>query len=138
MMEEKTMKELRALARNRRIKCYYRMPKKELIEALERMKNIPEGVPALNEAKLDKWLDSLEGIPTILKREFKDWLNNNLVIQQKRKDPYECPHGNLKYFCKVCVGSQICLHNKQKSFCESCGGYQIYEHKKQELKCRDC
>ena len=77
-MEKQSLKELRALARNKRMKGYYRMRKKELIDALEQMKDIPEGVPALNKDQLDKLLDSLEGMPTQLKLELKDWMEDNI------------------------------------------------------------
>ena len=137
-MEEQTLKELRALAKERRIKGCCRMIKEELIEALERTKNLPEGVLPVNEAQLDKWLDSLEGIPTVLKLEFKDWMDNNLVIKKRRKDPKICPHGVLKYYCVPCGGSQICIHGKQRSFCVLCGGSQICIHNKQKAFCVPC
>ena len=127
------MKELKALTRKRRIKGYYRMRKAELIEALERTKNLPEGVLAVNEAQLYKWLDSLEGIPTVLKLEF-----NNLVIKKRRNDSTLCTHGVVKYFCKACKGSQICPHNRHKAFCVPCGGSQICKHNKRKGRCKEC
>ena len=137
-MEKQSLKELRTLARNKRMKGYHQMRKKELIDALEQMKDIPEGVPALNKDQLNKLLDSFDGMPTQLKLELKDWMDSNIVIKQRCNYPILCPHGVVKYFCKACGGSQICPHNRQKATCVPCGGSQICEHKKQKAGCKDC
>ena len=137
VMERQTLRELRALAKMRRIRYYYRMTKAELIEALKRTKELTEGMLPVTEEKLNEWLDSLEGMPALLKPEFIDWAENNLLIR-KRPIPEMCTHGTVKYFWKLCVGSQICPHNKQKAYCVPCGGSQICKHKKRKELCREC
>ena len=137
-MEKQSLKELRTIARNKRMKGYHEMRKKELIDALEQMKDIPEGVPVLNKNQLNKLLDSFDGMPTQLKLELEDWMDNNIVIKQRCKKSRICPHGIVEYFCKDCGGKGICPHNKQKAFCIECGGSQICEHEKQKSSCKDC
>ena len=51
---------------------------------------------------------------------------------------YTCIHGNLKYFCKECGGSQICEHDKIKYVCKMCKGSQICEHDRVKYRCKEC
>ena len=119
-MENKTVKELKSLAKDRGIPRYYRMRKAELIEALGNTPQSPISVSNTSSNILD------EPIPEI-----------NVPILDKTTTN-KCLHGKVKYYCKDCEGSQICSHNRRKTRCRECNGGSICEHKRVRYLCKDC
>ena len=83
-------------------------------------------------------------------------MENNKVKFNSSSRKYYCEHGELKYRCSLCGGSQLCVHgrikynyrecfgsetcshSKQKAFCIVCGGSQICSHNKQKSQCKKC
>lgn len=63
---------------------------------------------------------------------------SNGILVQKNILVLILIHGNLKYACKDCGGSQLCLHNQPKYKCKSCKGSSISEHDRQKYACKDC
>ena len=108
VFEKINVEHMRELGKEYGIKKYYWMNRHELIEEL-------------NDINLD--LDKLKAI---------------IVKITPTTKKYECIHGNFKYQCKECHGSQICNHNRIKSCCKECKGGSICEHKRNRYICKDC
>ena len=108
-MEQKNVKELKLLAKERGIPRYYWLRRAQLIEALDNV--------LTQKVNKDKIIED---------------------ITQLKNNKYKCIHGKIKYCCKLCSGSQICIHGKIKYRCKECGGSQICEHGKQKQQCKEC
>ena len=125
-MEKQTVKELKALAKERGIKGYYKLRKADLIEALGKL-----------EAMTPPPAELIEGLPpprNIVSNTSSSILDEPIPEINARK----CPHGKVKYYCKDCHGSQICPHNHRKSYCKVCNGSSFCEHKRVRYLCKDC
>ena len=107
-MENIKVKDLKALAKERGIKGYYKMRKAELIQALT-----PVSDPSQPDIVYD--LININSPPTAS-------TTKKPIKKTKLK---RCPHGKQKHYCKECGGSQICPHERIKRYCKECGGKQI-------------
>lgn len=64
---------------------------------------------------------------------------NTYCVMMKTKRRYKrCVHGNSKYYCKQCPGTQICQHQRVRRTCKDCGGSAICQHNRIRSLCKDC
>jgi len=57
---------------------------------------------------------------------------------EKSRIKNKCPHGIVKYYCKICGGGGVCIHSKIKAECVDCGGSGVCHHNKLKSQCVDC
>ena len=100
-MENLKVKDLKALAKERGIKGYYKLRKAELIKLIE---------------ELD--LIEFESIKTYSKK------CSHKIREKSCKHCGICIHDRVLYMCKECKecggGKGICEHDKQKRYCKEC------------------
>ena len=114
-MENFKVKDLKALAKAKGIKGYYRMRKAELIKVIE-----------------ESVLIEFESIETYGKK------CSHKIREKSCKHCGICIHDRVKYMCKECGGKGICEHNRVKYTCKECGGKGICKHDKQKHFCKEC
>ena len=166
-MENLKVKDLKALAKEKGIKGYYRMRKAVLIEVLSTVndsseiyetandQSIPEvniPIPAPSRVTQIKNLVAApvkSVIPYLIKNSLyehiEDLTKPKETVKESPKpavasDPYNwrCSHGKDKALCKECGGWRICTHGKFKPYCRECGGSMICPHGKDKSYCKDC
>ena len=49
-----------------------------------------------------------------------------------------CPHGLVKYVCKVCNPGSFCKHGRYKYTCRECGGSSVCAHNRRKRTCKEC
>ena len=118
-MENLKVKELKALAKERGIKGYYRMRKAELIQALT-----PVGDPSQTDIVYD--LININSPHT------------TSATDHIKKTNLKCPHGRQNRQCKDCGGKDICHHGRHKYYCKDCEGSQICTHGRFKKYCKEC
>lgn len=118
-MDNKTITELKAIAKEHGIKGYSIMNKAKLKDAIEL--KFYYGVRDYN--MTNPYLCS-------------HW-NLKYTCKKCGGSPL-CEHNISKYACKLCKGSSICMYNKQRYRCKDCGGKGICIHGKQKHKCQEC
>ena len=128
--QRQTVKELRAIAKDRKIAKYYKMSRGELLEAL----GMPEEVPSGGKCNHGR-----------RKVQCKDCMGSQICPHLRQKACCKecggkgiCTHDRVKYSCKDCGGSQVCSHGKTRYRCKECGGKGICEHYKRKDRCKDC
>ena len=132
-----TVKELKAAAKEQKIKGWYLMRKAELIDALQAVERQEPTKPPKAKTKL-----CLHG-----KNKYycKECLGSKFCQHGRQRHFCKecggngiCIHWNNKYYCKECSGKQICEHNRVKYSCKECGGNGICIHGKDKRHCKDC
>ena len=132
-MENFKVKDLKALAKEKGIKGYYRMRKAELIKLIEETDLIE--------------FDSIETYDKKCSHKIREKSCKHCGICIHNRVKYTCKecggkgicqHDKQKRFCKECGGKGICPHGKDKSYCKECGGSQICPHSRQKRQCKDC
>ena len=97
-MEKQTVKQLKAIARERGIKGYYRMKRAELLEVL-----------GINESEKD----------VTQSKQPKKCPHDKQKYQCKEcKGKGICHHNQRKSNCKDCKGSEICQHDRKRYDCK--------------------
>ena len=130
--QNQTVKELRAIAKERKIPKYYRMRRDELLEAL----GMPEEVPSVSSGgKCNHGRRKVQ---------CKDCMGSQICPHLRQKAYCKecggkgiCTHGRVKYSCKDCKGSQVCSHGRTRYRCKECGGKGICVHYKRKDRCID-
>ena len=127
-MENLKVKDLKALAKERRVKGYYKMRKAELIQALTPVSDLTQ--PEAPDIVYDL-IDPYSPPPASATE--KPIKKTELKNEMKR-----CPHGKQKHYCKECGGSQICPHERIKRYCKECEGKLICSHNRVKYTCKEC
>ena len=121
-MNQMNIHELKLLAKEHRIKAYYKLNKPQLIDAI-----VDSGILII--------------APWPVEEEFPNYRCRHNKYKYHCKDCHGsqiCEHKKSRSYCKQCKGLQICPHNRIKYECRNCHGKAFCIHNKNKKNCKEC